>query len=167
MTIEGATFPERLEKSFPAVFRVAVWLRHQGFEVGIPVPRIRPDVSQRMEYMDDGDINCVVKIEVKQSPFEFTCEDDYPKSNILIGDTYKVDRNFWNTAAYAIVSASRTHVAWVSYLTADFWRKLDINDNCDTYGCPKRLAAYYELKPDQNYDPKSPNKIGPIFVRSS
>lgn len=162
--LDDATFFKRFGKSFPAVVCVGMWLRAMGFEVSIPIPLIRPDVSQRMEYVDQGDIDCAMKVEVKQCPYDFTCADDFPKSNLLIGDTPKVDRNKWNTLGYGIVSNSNTHLAWVGWQTEPFWKVLNVNDYCETYGCPKRLAIYHELRRDGGSASQSPDQIRSLLM---
>ncbi len=71
-------FLEKLSESRPVVNKVAEYLKRHGFDIKVCPELARPDVSQREEYSDDGDIHVFLdgetkRIDVKGNPkYSFT-----------------------------------------------------------------------------------------------
>lgn len=141
------------------VFDVALFLRREGLNVHIPVPRLRPDEAERWKFVDDGDIACVKTIQVKHRQKIFDETGNYPHATILLDEVYKTPGKeharedpkamvgFWG---YVILNMDRTCVAIVSVSTRKHWvvethYDEKQNRNSTSYACPRELARYSKL----------------------
>lgn len=143
-------FTEDFFNSFGAVFVVGAYLKRLGFNVTVPVPEIRPDVSERMKYMDEGDLLVSMPVQIKERSISFTCQDDYPYDTIFIDEQYKVKKD---TFMYVIVSSDNAHAAIIKRGTRAKWVTQTIYDQkqgreCTNRCCPKELAVFVKLRPD-------------------
>jgi hypothetical protein len=102
-----AEFKAKLKESRPAVRKVAQWLNRHGFDATVCPELERPDVSQREQYSDDGDIDVLlkgktVKVDAKGNPtYSFTMN-NWPGggkswNTIICESVYNIDRKgtYW------------------------------------------------------------------------
>jgi len=76
MVQEHREFLKQLRSSYPAVQRVAEWLRQRGAEVVTPEPREAPTLEDVRQYRDSGDLWATIKgkkyrMEVKNTSHSF------------------------------------------------------------------------------------------------
>lgn len=72
--------------------KVCDYLNYKGFPAKLNAQQVRPDVSQREEYTDSGDITCYGHvIEVKSRRVRFTCVNDLPYDQMIVEAVYR-----WN-----------------------------------------------------------------------
>lgn len=125
-------FIGRLQKSRPAMFRVAEWLHKNNMSVYIPRIRIMPKNAKLEDYLDDCDIHVECpergkfKIEVKHISVDFTSHKDWPFPDIIVSNKGSVDRNWGQVRAYITVNKSMTHTVTVNCDTVDGWQLKNI-----------------------------------------
>lgn len=148
-------FIANLADSVPITFRVAQWLAQQGIDVRVIPIVVRPDSNQRMEYGDNGDMDIILRVEVKKRDLDFTNARDYPFSTVIVDETYKVDRatrQFW---AYYIVNRSETHVCMVPTRSRKHWVTATRFDKAEGatrefYECPLEHCQFFSLFGEPN-----------------
>lgn len=145
------TFLNNLAQSVPVTFRVAAWLqRDQGMDVRVLPVAVRPDAAQRLEFGDDGDIELILRVEVKKRGLHFTGRGDYPYPTVIVDEAYKVDRagrRFW---AYYIVNETETAVCMVPAASRKFWELRPRFDSKEGeqrmfYECPVEHCRFFEM----------------------
>jgi hypothetical protein len=144
-------FLRDLNASFPAVMKVAIWLRAHDQNVNVMVPTIRKDSAERWKHTDSGDIEILKTIEVKHRGFDFHDMATFPHPTIWIGETYKVDKGLARLHAFVATNKAITHAAVVPASTKAHWLKETRYDakqgrECESYGCPKGLATFIDLR---------------------
>ena len=92
-------------------------MRSNNYKVREKSFEVRPDSSQRREYMDSGDLalisnNGEERVEVKQRPdIDFVDANSFPYSTILVDEVYKVDRDgLLPLKGYMIFDSDGSHV---------------------------------------------------------
>ena len=83
-------FVKDLKASNSGVICVSEMLSSAGMTVILKGLKVRPDVTQRVRYMDDGDLDLCFRIEVKHTNLEFTDYWRFP--TIIVCDAHKIDR---------------------------------------------------------------------------
>jgi hypothetical protein len=92
------TFVNDLEASEPSREKAARWLMKAGHTVKVKPLQIRPDVEQRWEYSDDGDIRITdnggnLKVEAKHRPdITFHSKQDFPFPTVIVNKRYLHDK---------------------------------------------------------------------------
>lgn len=146
-----AHFLSALSESSKYVSVVASWLQSKNCDVVIKPVSIRPSFESRNEFADSGDIEIRQRIEVKRRSVEFTCEDDYPYSTVIVDEKFKIDRiprgRLWG---YVIVNKQLSHVCCVMPDTKKEWmveRMFDKSDGQERlfYVCPKHLCIFSQM----------------------
>jgi len=74
-----------LDKSESAVWDVAKWLHGRGHSVEINCGAKAPDSSQWKKYVDNGDLEIALKVEVKHLSADFIGKHDWPFGGDFIG----------------------------------------------------------------------------------
>lgn len=121
--IQDPTFVADLERSKIAVNKAASIFSNRGFPVVVAPTFIRPDVSKRAEYADDGDLQILVTCEVKHRPnLSFTSRKDFKYKTAIVDSCQKFDKKkqipFWyiiwnsNYTAYIFVDVHKTKSKW-------------------------------------------------------
>ena len=149
-------FEKDLRDSHPSVLAALEIMRNKGLECHAPEQILRPDFSQRVNYMDVGDIilgnGRIVQVKHRKNldftgyPREETrqermeglvpCVPDYPWSTAIVDERYKILKQTDKTWGYWIWNRSLTHWLWVPFkIRAKFitTRKFDKEkqDHCD------------------------------------
>lgn len=135
-------FLAELGMSGEAVARVAAWYLKQGLPVTVRPTFYAPTYDQRAQYADDGDLEILLKIEVKhRMSVEFTGKADYPYPTAIIDACSNFDKKRPPPAIYFLVNpamdvalmanVAQTHQFWsTAYLPSQ-------NDMMQTfYVCP-------------------------------
>jgi len=150
-------FVKNLKESIPAVERAAEWLRRKGFWVMVPPTRIRPDVSQRREYSDNGDLYIIEaegekRIEVKGRPdILFHSKGAFPFSTVIVNERHKHDNAVPTPFAYFIFSSDLKGCLLVyTGQTRRYWietARIDSRDELekDYYECPLKWAIFRNM----------------------
>jgi len=148
-------FSRRFNNSREAVFKVAQYIwREKCLTVTIPAMELAPNVSNALNYIDQGDIICHVPngkdyvIEVKGNTHDFTSAEDYKYKRIIINEVGKAHRI--NAFAYFVVNRNLTHACIVKSDTMDQWEVDDVYDkylktSAKTYFAPISVGEFIKL----------------------
>ena len=124
-------------------------------DMGLPVVLrptfVRPDVTQREAYSDEGDLEIMQKVEIKGRDLEFTCRADYPYETVIVDYAPNFDKKRPRPFMYMIFNQARTHYMIVQVKTFPQWRKVRLHNgktgnDGDYYTCPVDLATFHEVK---------------------
>lgn len=152
---QHSKFLERLDRSRPAVFKVAEFLHKEGFTVTIPAIEYAPTAADHTKFVDNGDIIAEKgskkhRIEVKHLSIDFHDAKSFPYKVAFISNVAAVNRAEGSVTAYVIVNKNMTHIgiAWTSL--KDKWvitHKVAKNTNNmeSNYACDPILLDYREL----------------------
>jgi hypothetical protein len=143
-------FVEALQASKCAVRRMAQHLADKhGCPVTVMPVYVRPDVSQRLEYADNGDIYLGMRAEVRHLALDFTCSNDFPYDVVICCDVEIYKRARPKPMMFYVVNRMLTHYAYISGTTKTHWVIRAIanrrNSVCDAYLCPKHLVTFHVL----------------------
>jgi len=146
------SFVADLEQSIPFVWRAAHWLtRTWGLKVTIAPTLVRPDTPQRQDYLDEGDLEIVQRVEVKHRPdLLFTCAMDYGYPSLIVDTVHKWDRAHPKAWAYIIINGPGSHCAVIRRDTAPRWHKQELTDKRTGlkdlfYLCPVECATFHRM----------------------
>jgi hypothetical protein len=148
------TFAEDLLKSQKSVWAVARWLQERfHLPVSLRPINIRPKIEDMLDYVDQGDIEVIRRIEVKHRNVDFTHAGDYPYRTVSVTTAPSFDRANPKPTAYIIVNRAMTHCIiinvaatrkdWV--LERKHW-KAKMRDQ-HLYMCPVELCQFYAMLP--------------------
>ena len=107
-------FLDHLKESEPARWRIARWLVGLGYNVAVKPMRAAPTVEEWRKFADNGDLDVIMRVEVKQLTCDFTSREDWP-----FGDKFIVcSRRSFDEAqprpyCYIILNNAGTHAAFV------------------------------------------------------
>lgn len=91
-----------------------MWLNARGYTVGVPPMEYAPTDSDWLEYVDEGDLSILMRVEVKQRSLEFTCRADWPfPDGFIVCSRNSFDRAKPKPYAYVILNRAGTHAAFV------------------------------------------------------
>jgi len=120
-------FTDRLNKSRPAMFRVAEWIHRKGRSVYIPAIIAAPKGSDWKDYVDDGDlfvdddVKGRLKVEVKHVNIDFTGPKNWPYPSVIVSGKGTIERNMGTVETYIIVNKQMTHAMIVLGETTKHW----------------------------------------------
>lgn len=127
-----AAFLASLANSESAVLSMGKWLRGLGADVLMRPTVARPEYKSRMAYVDAGDLEIRLRVEVKHRDIEFTSAADYPYPTVLVDEARKAEQHSTLTLwGYLIVSRSRTHFCFISATTKKHWTVVKLYDRFD------------------------------------
>lgn len=148
-------FINRLDKSRPAVFRVAEYLHKSGFTVTIPAIHFTPSAERHAEFLDDGDIfaeknNEKHRIEVKHIDTDFHDLESWPYKITLVSNVKTVERANNSVTAYIIVNKPMTHIGIIWKKTKEKWTTIELlaknTGNTEKfYCCDPKLLDFRKL----------------------
>lgn len=147
-------FLSRLRYSNRSVERVARWLQARGNAVMLRPVFERPDAGRWAEYQDDGDLEVVQRIEVKQRPhMHFTGADDYGFPDVMVEGCDKFNAKRPCPYAYFIVNAEATVAAVIKVHTFPLWVVRNKTDGItlqvhDYYCCPMDHVRFERISAD-------------------
>ena len=143
-------FLSELVISNEAVAKVAASFLSRGVPVTVRPTFQAPTFEQRGEYSDDGDLEIVLRIEVKHRGILFTGRDDYPYPTAIIDQCSNFDKKRPVPHAYYLLNQSmntalvahvaRTQAHWT---TADFPTQNGIVQ--PFYVCPVNILGVVRL----------------------
>jgi hypothetical protein len=150
-------FVKRLFGSRAAVFRVAEWLNTAGYAVMIPPIVARESHENPADFYDEGDLFRKKKggewerVEVKGSGYDFTDNNSWPYSTMIVSNKAAVDRGSGKVVAYVILSVNWEWVAIIKSDTREHWRVETIHaKNTDKYEdfymCPADKVIFRQIK---------------------
>lgn len=145
-------FVDDLAESDACSLHVAAWLRSCGKECSVPPQRVRPNVAERMQYSDCGDIYVRQRIEAKhRHNITFTNASDFPYPTIIVDVVELFERKWPVPYAYVIANAPLTHAAIVLVSTKPDWtRGMAHDSNCgrarEYYYCPVKRATFVSIE---------------------
>ena len=153
--IPDETFTKELEDSHRFVLMAAEWLKEIGYKVlRVPEPVLRPDVKDRFDFADCGDIlmdvhNKTWVVEVKRRKYSYTSKEDYPFESVWIDSVYKIKRG-WTCPlfGYVIYNIDGSVGIYVSGISNSLWkieRHLDrrVDKYFEIYTIPKEFVYFF------------------------
>ena len=147
MTENHKKFTEHLKESTKALFIVAHYFHHHGYNIRINGQKCSPKASSHKEYADDGDLFIQAKdykwirIEVKGLNAEFTNLNDWPFKNFMVCAKHSYDKTLPNPpSSYWILDKTRTYAAIVKTDTFNHW--FTKTTKCGNY-CNVSQEFYY------------------------
>ncbi len=144
-------FIRDINESAKYVDACVAWLTGRGLKAKAMPLVVRPDVSVKNDFLDNGDIEITKRIEVKHRSINFTSADDYPYDTVIVDELYKVDRSdSGDLDKYMIVNNKCTHICIVDSCTKNSWTTETHYDaaqkrTCTFYVCPLNKCAFYSL----------------------
>ena len=150
---DDPAFVNDLQESQRYVWITAMWLSRKGWTVQVPPLKVRPNVKERSQYADNGDLfvtkdNGLKRIEVKhRHTIDFTNAKDFPYKTLIVCEPYTWDRA--KPFAYVIWDQDASHCAVVYSKTRHHWtieRHKDgrYQDERDYYVCPLEHCKFME-----------------------
>lgn len=144
-----------LAKSQQVALLVANALTHKGHHVRILPGEVRPSFEERMDYVDDGDLEVTMRVEVKHRPkLDFSSLESFPHKTVIVDEAYKADKKHpTKIYCYVIVNAACTAALIIGHWTKHRWTKVMIFDGRDNEGkefyvCPRELAQFWDFADD-------------------
>ena len=133
-------FAKHLEESISGVFLGAQVFHKKGYTVKVNPSLLAPSSEEWENYADNGDLEVSMRVEVKQSGYDFTNKDDFPfKAPIVCG------KNAWDRAMpkprfIMLLNKAGTHYSLISADTREYWSVKELNDK--RYG-PEYTQEFY------------------------
>lgn len=145
-------FLEHLTASEETVAYVAKWLESMGYNVTIKPLRRSPTSKEWQEYVDDGDLEIRLPVEVKCISRNFTGRRDWPFGDeFIVCARHSFDRYQVKPLAYVIVSADHQCFAVVETRTFSQWKVVRRGDrrygeqfSQEFYLCPLELVKWFQ-----------------------
>lgn len=147
---QDPTFIEDLRASRRSVEIVAQWLSGRGHPVIVRPVFERPSFKEMHRYSDNGDLEILQRIEVKQRMLDFTSRESYPYDTLFVDNRHTYDDAHPKPFAYVILNRAMTHAFIVECRSDKHWDVVERFDHkvqrTDTlYECPIALATFVEL----------------------
>jgi hypothetical protein len=146
------SFIRDLNESRDAVNEFATKAWAKGVQVWLPPEKVRPDVSERREYADDGDMMLQARIEHKvRKNLSWTCREDYRYPTVIVDEVYKEDaKSDRPVLMYVIEDQTRQHAAVVYGWTRSKWNVERMHDPiqnrvCEFYTVDKRYVRFCQV----------------------
>lgn len=151
--VQDPTFIADLRKSKASVDVVSRWLASKGFPVIVRPTFERPDPSKMGEFSDDGDLEIIQRIEVKQRPnLDFDSIESFPYPTLIVDACHCYDNAKQKPYAYFILNRTMS-TAFVVYVreTKAQWIRTTKHDakkqrDRDFYECPIELVKVIQLR---------------------
>ena len=134
------------------VNKVANWFQSRGIRARLFSHRLRPDVSKRELYRDDGDIEVTLRVGVKhRTNINFTTIEDYPFPTIFVDSVSSMDSNKSDLYGMTICSQDGKYMIIIPKSTMPQWKKTTVmdkrsNQECTFYEVDKHLCACVKLE---------------------
>lgn len=148
---DDVAFIKDWHNSYAAVWQVGRKLAELGLPVSLPVSKLRPTSEERRQYMDSGDLEVTMRVEVKHRDISFTCADDYPYPTLYVDEEYKLPaQRRVSLLGYAIVNKEGTHCAFIGRASQKYWQVENRNDKAQQRVCafvtvPKEHVEFFKL----------------------
>jgi hypothetical protein len=147
---QDPTFREDLRASRVSVEIVARWLSDRGYPVIVRPVFERPSFEEMHDYSDDGDLEILQRIEVKQRTFDFTSKDNFPYPTLFVDNCHSYDNARPKPFAYVLLNKAMTHAFIVECRTFKHWKAIEVFDRKKkrmrkVYECPIGHATFVEL----------------------
>jgi len=131
-----------LLESQKAVDAAAKFLSGKGYPVVLRPIFVRPDASQMSEFSDDGDLEIIQRVEVKQrKDLKFESKSDFPYSSLIVDACHCYDNARPKPYAYLIFNPALTCILVVDVKqTRGSWTRVEKWDRKKN-----RNRAFYEV----------------------
>ena len=140
-----------------AVWTVAQYLSERGNHVRVNAAGAAPEASQWKDYVDVGDLEICLRVEVKKLSANFTGLDDWPfRNEFIVCAKHAYDKATPKPFGFFFLSANNTHAAVVKAATAPSWtvkvrkdsRYEDVEQ--EFYFCPIQRVSWIQIRPEVN-----------------
>ncbi len=145
-------FKAHLKASREAVWIIAKWLNSRGNNVKVNTSSVAPTHADWKQYVDNGDLEVSLRVEVKQLSYQFTCRDDWPfGENFIVCAQQMFDNACPKPFAFFYVNPKATHVAQVLSSSSKTWTVGTFSDrrykdhSQTSYYCPLAHVRFYSI----------------------
>jgi hypothetical protein len=114
-------FLKYLTESEAAVWEVARWLQRRGTSVTVKASGQAPAYSDWQDYSDNGDLELVLRGEVKHLGCEFSGLADWPFPDFMVCNKHSYDKAFPKPAYYFYLSKSKRSLGVLNTNTSSEW----------------------------------------------
>jgi hypothetical protein len=145
------TFKADIKESERAVWLVARWLHSLGKHVTVRALEVRPTVEEIEDYGDHGDLEVILRYEVKRRSLAFTGAADFPFPSVIVDSVRKWDKAHPKPHLYVIVNTAGTVAAIVEGGTAPKWETETLpirNRPIPVYVCPIAYVKFCAIPPE-------------------
>lgn len=128
---------------------VVAWLHSNGVEAVLLKQELRPDVKDRWDYVDEGDITIhKEKWQVKGRNLTFHSVESFPFPTVYLNEEYKLKTD---DRGYIIVNNDLTGLIYTTNVTKPVWTtkvewSKDDKRYCTSVLCPRELFRYRSMK---------------------
>ena len=133
-------FAKHLEKSISGVFIGAQVFHKKGYTVKINPSLLAPSSSEWEIYADNGDLEVSMRVEVKQSGYDFTDHSDFPFKDPIVCGKNAWDRAMPKPRFIMLLNKAGTRFSLISADTREHWFVRELNDK--RYG-PEYTQEFY------------------------
>ena len=140
-------FMENLQRSRKAFNEFAKLQTAKGLTIFTPPISDAANRESRYQHRDSGDGLIHLWIEFKEGTRSFTSKEEYPHTEVIVDECYKLDDKPHPAAMYIITSKDGSHCAVVYGWTRYAWTKKTFYDksrdrDCEFYMVPKHLVRF-------------------------
>ena len=118
---DHAKFIKNLDDSDESVWIAAMHLNQMGVPVTVRTHTKSESYDDRLNHLDQGDLEIVQRVEVKGLSTEFTCKDDFPFKSIIVCAKHSWDFANPKPYAYMLLNKNRTHYGLIKGETRESW----------------------------------------------
>jgi len=111
VTANHEKFQAHLRASNHATWLVARWLTERGRNVNVRGLHVAPRADDWQEYADQGDLEVLLRVEVKQLSADFTDAADWPFPDFMVCAKHSWDAANPKPYRYCYLNAAGTHMA--------------------------------------------------------
>jgi len=159
-------FLKSLKDSEQHVWKVARWLYSTGLPVQVKQAGKAPTADMWKYFVDTGDLEISLRVEVKKRNLDFTTRDDYPYADVYVTAMSAYDQTYPKPYVYVILNKPETHAALVYTDTYHTWTVAETFDTrlnrrapSQCYTCPKEEVIFVELNEHSSVKFHSPLAI--------
>ena len=147
LAVSDPHFEKDLLNSVNHVQKVSGWLQPYFEDVVVPDTQVRPNIEDRGQYADDGDIivGGRMKVEVKERRnVNFTSPSDYPWPTIIVDVTHRPLSDF-----YVITTLGAKHALVIPGSCSSTWSRKTLWDRVkgrhrEFWLCPREQALAWQ-----------------------
>ena len=134
-------FAKHLEDSISGVFLGAQIFHKKGYTVKINPSMLAPSSEEWENYADNGDLEVSMRVEIKQSGYDFTSAEDFPFKDPIVCGKNAWDRAMPKPRFIMLLNKTGTHYSMISSDSREHWYVKEHNDK--RYG-PGYMQEFYK-----------------------
>ena len=145
-------FAKHLKDSISGVFLGAQVFHDKGYTVKINPSLLAPSAEEWESYADNGDLEISMRVEVKQSGYDFTSATDYPFKEMIVYGKNAWDRAMPKPKYIMHLNKAGTHYSLMDVMLREHWfveelpdKRYGPNYTQEFYLCPVEKFAFHVI----------------------